>query len=112
MNFRLSSLVVAAALALPSASIVAQNLTGAGATFPNPIYSRWFSEYAKEHPGVQINYQSVGSGAGIRQVSQKIVDFGASDGPMSDQQLTDSKVKLIHIPTVLAQSCRCTTSPA
>ena len=101
MNFRLSFLALAASMALPAASALAQNLTGAGATFPNPIYSRWFSEYAKEHPGVQINYQSVGSGAGIRQVSQKIVDFGASDGPMSDQQLSDSKVKLIHIPTVL-----------
>jgi phosphate transport system substrate-binding protein len=79
----------------------AQNLTGAGATFPNPIYSRWFAEYAQQHPGVHINYQSVGSGAGIRQVSQGIVDFGASDGPMTDQQLAESKVKLYHIPTVL-----------
>jgi phosphate transport system substrate-binding protein len=79
----------------------AENLTGAGATFPNPIYSRWFSEYSAANPGVHINYQSVGSGAGIRQVSQGIVDFGASDGPMTDKQLADSKVKLIHIPTVL-----------
>jgi phosphate transport system substrate-binding protein len=77
------------------------NLTGAGATFPNPIYSRWFNEYAAATPNVHINYQSVGSGAGIRQVSSKIVDFGASDGPMTDQQLADSKVKLLHIPTVL-----------
>ncbi len=83
------------------APLAAQNLTGAGATFPNPIYSRWFSEYSQQHPNVHINYQSVGSGAGIRQVSQKTVDFGASDGPMSDQQLAESKVKLIHIPTVL-----------
>jgi phosphate transport system substrate-binding protein len=80
---------------------MAQNLTGAGATFPNPIYSRWFSEYAQQHPSVHINYQSVGSGAGIRQVSEKTVDFGASDGPMTDQQLAESKVKLFHIPTVL-----------
>jgi ABC-type phosphate transport system substrate-binding protein len=79
----------------------AQKLTGAGATFPNPIYSRWFSEYSASHPGVQINYQSVGSGAGIRQVSTKTVDFGASDGPMTDQQLAESKIKLFHIPTVL-----------
>jgi phosphate transport system substrate-binding protein len=77
------------------------DLTGAGATFPNPIYSRWFSEYDAAHPDVHINYQSVGSGAGIRQVSQGIVDFGASDGPMTDKQLADSKVKLVHIPTVL-----------
>ncbi len=101
MNVRFSLLALATAMALPVAPMLAQNLTGAGATFPNPIYSRWFSEYAKEHPGVQINYQSVGSGAGIRQVSQKIVDFGASDGPMTDQQLAESKIKLVHIPTVL-----------
>ena len=78
-----------------------QHLTGAGGTFPNPIYQRWFTEYSASHPGVQINYQSVGSGAGIRQISQGIVDFGASDGPMTDKQLADSKLKLIHIPTVL-----------
>ena len=93
-----AALLVATAAALPA---VAQNLTGAGATFPNPIYSRWFSEYAQQHPEVHINYQSVGSGAGIRQVSGKIVDFGASDGPMTDGQLHDSKVPLLHIPTVL-----------
>jgi phosphate transport system substrate-binding protein len=94
----------AAMLAAMVAAVVpagAQKLTGAGATFPNPIYSRWFSEYSQQHPGVQINYQSVGSGAGIRQVSTKTVDFGASDGPMTDQQLAESKIKLLHIPTVL-----------
>ncbi len=85
----------------PGSSSNSIELTGAGATFPNPIYSRWFSEYSAAHPGVHINYQSVGSGAGIRQVSQGIVDFGASDGPMTDQQLAESKVKLVHIPTVL-----------
>ena len=79
----------------------AQKLTGAGASFPNPIYSKWFSEYSASHPGVQINYQSVGSGAGIRQVSEKTVDFGASDGPMTDEQLAASKQKLVHIPTVM-----------
>ncbi len=94
----LSAVVLAATAVFP---LAAQNLTGAGATFPNPIYSRWFSEYSQQHPNVHINYQSVGSGAGIRQVTQKTVDFGASDGPMSDQQLNESKVKLIHIPTVL-----------
>jgi phosphate transport system substrate-binding protein len=77
----------------PVAQGGAQDLTGAGATFPNPIYSRWFSEYSVSHPGVHINYQSVGS--------QGIVDFGASDGPMTDAQLAASKVKLLHIPTVL-----------
>ncbi len=99
MKMKLLSAVFAAAIAV--APLAAQNLTGAGATFPNPIYSRWFSEYAQQHPNVHINYQSVGSGAGIRQVSQKTVDFGASDGPMTDQQLSESKVKLLHIPTVL-----------
>ncbi len=93
-----SAVLVAVTAATP---LAAQNLTGAGATFPNPIYSRWFSEYAQQHPNVHINYQSVGSGAGIRQVSQKTVDFGASDGPMTDQQLGEAKVKLVHIPTVL-----------
>lgn len=78
-----------------------QNLNGAGATFPYPIYSKWFSEYAALHPGIHINYQSIGSGGGIRQVSEGTVDFGASDGPMSDQQLNEAKVKVIHIPTVL-----------
>lgn len=99
MKTRILSLAVLALTAV--APIAAQNLTGAGATFPNPIYSRWFTEYAQQHPNVHINYQSVGSGAGIRQVSQKTVDFGASDGPMTDQQLQESKVKLLHIPTVL-----------
>jgi phosphate transport system substrate-binding protein len=79
----------------------AQKLTGAGATFPYPIYSKWFSEYSAAHPGVQINYQSIGSGGGIRQVTAGTVDFGASDGPMTDDQLASSKVKLVHIPTVM-----------
>jgi len=79
----------------------AQNLTGAGATFPYPIYSKWFSEYAQQHPGVQINYQSIGSGGGILQVTSGTVDFGASDMPMTDAQLAASKIKLQHIPTVL-----------
>lgn len=79
----------------------AQKLTGAGATFPYPIYSKWFSEYAQAHPGVEINYQSIGSGGGIRQVTAGLVDFGASDMPMADDALAASKVKLVHIPTVL-----------
>ncbi len=84
-----------------TAMAAAQHLTGAGSTFVNPIYSKWVSEYSASHPGVQINYQSVGSGAGIRQVSEKTVDFGASDGPMTDAQLAASKIKLVQIPTVL-----------
>ena len=78
-----------------------QKLTGAGATFPNPIYSKWFSEYSSAHPGVEINYQSIGSGGGITQVSKGLVDFGASDMPVPDAQLATSSVKYIHIPTVL-----------
>jgi phosphate transport system substrate-binding protein len=76
-------------------------LNGAGASFPNPIYSKWFSEYNKLHPDVQVNYQSLGSGAGIRQVIAGTVDFGASDGPMSDEQLKEAKAKILHIPTVM-----------
>ena len=76
-------------------------LNGAGATFPYPMYSKWFSEYNKLHPDVQINYQSIGSGGGIRQVLNGTVDFGASDGPMTDEQLSQSKTKILHIPTVL-----------
>jgi phosphate transport system substrate-binding protein len=79
----------------------AQNLNGAGATFPYPIYSKWFNEYHKAHGEVQINYQSIGSGGGIRQVTAGTVDFGATDGPMSDQQLAEAKFKIFHIPTVL-----------
>jgi phosphate transport system substrate-binding protein len=75
-------------------------LTGAGATFPNPIYSKWFDAYNKE-TGVQINYQSIGSGGGIRQFTEGTVDFGATDGPMTDQQITAVQGKVLHVPTVL-----------
>jgi phosphate transport system substrate-binding protein len=78
----------------------AQSLTGAGATFPNPIYTKWFDAYAKE-TGVRINYQSIGSGGGIRQFAEGTVDFGATDGPMTDQQIAEAKGNVIHIPTVL-----------
>ena len=76
-------------------------LNAAGATFPYPIYSKWFDEYHKLHPNIQINYQSIGSGAGIRQVIEHTVDFGASDGPMSDDQLKQAGFKILHFPTVL-----------
>jgi len=79
----------------------AQTLNGAGATFPYPIYSKWFNEYHKLHSDVQINYQSIGSGGGIRQVTAGTVDFGATDGPMTEQQLAEAKFKIFHIPTVL-----------
>jgi phosphate transport system substrate-binding protein len=76
-------------------------LNGAGATFPYPMYSKWFSEYNKLHSDIQFNYQSIGSGGGIRQVLAGTVDFGATDGPMTDEQLAQAKAKLLHIPTVL-----------
>ncbi len=77
------------------------DLTGAGATFPYPIYSKWFSDYANA-TGIKINYQSIGSGGGVRQISEQTVDFGASDGPMSDEELAKAKGgPILHIPTVL-----------
>ena len=76
-------------------------LNGAGATFPYPMYSKWFSEYNKLHPDIQFNYQSIGSGGGIRQVLAGTVDFGATDGPMTDEQMSQAKTKILHIPTVL-----------
>ena len=75
-------------------------LTGAGATFPYPLYTKWVAEYAKSNPGVAINYQSIGSGGGIRQITEKTVDFGASDAPMSDEQLAKAQ-GVIHVPTCL-----------
>src|SRR5512142_256994 len=94
------------ALLLTPALFSAQTLiNGAGATFPYPIYSKWFSEYRKLHPDVQVNYQSIGSGGGIKQVTEGTVDFGASDGPMNEQQLKDFQQKrgcgILHLPTVL-----------
>lgn len=87
---------------LAAGPAVAQlTINGAGATFPYPIYSRWFDEYHKKHPDAQINYQSIGSGGGIRQLLAGTVDFGASDGPMTDEQLQQSKVRILHLPTVL-----------
>jgi phosphate transport system substrate-binding protein len=94
-------LAVAGLLAISAVAATAQNINGAGATFPYPIYSRWFSEYAKAHPEVKINYQSIGSGGGIRQVSEGTVDFGATDSPMTDEASASAKVKTMHIPTVL-----------
>ncbi len=76
-------------------------LNAAGATFPYPIYSKWFDQYHQTHGNVQINYQSIGSGGGIRQLLDKTVDFGASDGPMTDEQLKQASIKILHFPTVL-----------
>jgi phosphate transport system substrate-binding protein len=91
----------AALLVCAATAGFAQKLNGAGATFPNPIYSKWFSEYHQQNPNVEINYQPIGSGGGIRQVTSGTVDFGATDGPMTDQQIAESKIKVMHIPTVL-----------
>ena len=76
-------------------------LNAAGATFPYPMYSKWFDVYHQAHPSIQINYQSIGSGGGIRQLIDKTVDFGASDGPMNDDQLKQASVPILHFPTVL-----------
>src|ERR1700675_4926460 len=93
--------VVLGLLICVMSAVQAQKLTGAGATFPYPIYSKWFSEYAAAHPGVEINYQSIGSGGGVRQVTAGLVDFGASDMPMTDKQLKEAKTTILNIPTVL-----------
>ncbi len=92
-------LTVEAPSAAPAPSPLLLNATGA--TFPNPIYSKWFAEYNRAHPDIQVNYNSLGSGAGIRQLQAGTVDFGASDAPMTDQQLHDTKVPVLHFPTVL-----------
>jgi phosphate transport system substrate-binding protein len=95
------SLLVIALFVWAFSAAHAQQITAAGATFPYPIYSKWFSEYSAAHPGVEINYQSIGSGGGIKQVCSGVVDFGASDMPMPDDLLKTCGVKLIHIPSVL-----------
>ena len=93
---------VAAVSLLAGATVLAQTtINGAGATFPNPIYSKWFAEYNKLHPNVQINYQSIGSGGGIQQITKETVFFGASDGPMTDEQLKAAPGPILHFPTVL-----------
>jgi phosphate transport system substrate-binding protein len=96
-----SSAPVSTNNAPPAASGGSTQLNGAGATFPNPIYSKWFSEYNKLHPDIQINYQPIGSGGGIRQLTAQTVFFGASDAPMTDEQLKQAPGKILHFPTVL-----------
>jgi phosphate transport system substrate-binding protein len=97
---RTAAAAVAASIA--GATLVAQTqINGAGATFPNPIYTKWFSEYNKLHPEVRINYASQGSGAGIKQLSSRTVFFGATDGPMTPQQMQAAPGKILHLPTVL-----------
>lgn len=98
---RIALLCIVLGVVLATPAFGQTTLNGAGATFPNPMYQKWFSEYHKAHPEIQFNYQSIGSGGGIRQVLAQTVDFGASDGPMTDQQLAEAKTKILHIPTVL-----------
>jgi len=101
---RKSFALLAASVAMATSVVVAQqnvHINGAGATFPYPIYSKWFSEYGKLHENVQINYQSIGSGGGIRQVTAQTVFFGATDGPMTPEQLQAAPSKILHFPTVL-----------
>src|SRR4030081_3389530 len=97
------TLLAIAAAALLATTLTAQTaqIDGAGATFPYPIYSKWFSEYNKLHADVQINYQSIGSGGGIRQLSNQTVFFGATDGPMTKDQLAGAPGNVLHFPTVL-----------
>jgi phosphate transport system substrate-binding protein len=99
MLLGVSLLLALGAIAMAESGTVLLN--AAGATFPYPIYSKWFDVYHQSHPNVQINYQSIGSGGGIRQLQAGTVDFGASDGPMTDEQLAQSKFKVLHFPTVL-----------
>jgi phosphate transport system substrate-binding protein len=94
-------LAVLALAALAPAARAEVQIDGAGATFPFPIYSKWFSEYNKVHPDVKVNYQSIGSGGGIRQLSNQTVFFGATDGPMTNEQLGAAPGKVLHFPTVL-----------
>ena len=93
----LATVLLAGVTATASAQMM---INGAGATFPYPIYSKWFDEYAKVDPSVRFNYQSIGSGGGQKQILAQTVDFGASDGPMSDDNLAKAPGKILHIPTV------------
>ena len=97
----LAATAVAGLLVSGTAAQHTVRINGAGATFPYPIYSKWFDEYHKLHPNVEINYQSIGSGGGIRQITNQTVFFGATDGPMTNDQLLAAPSKILHFPTVL-----------
>jgi phosphate transport system substrate-binding protein len=102
MKFRTHTTLAVGAVLLAGATLTAQAIiNGAGATFPNPIYQKWFAEYNKLHADVRINYQPVGSGGGVKQVSERTVFFGASDQPMTQEQLLAASGKILHFPTVL-----------
>src|SRR6478672_174973 len=93
--------VAGAAVLVTGVAAQTIRINGAGATFPYPIYSKWFAEYNKLHPNIEVNYQSVGSGAGIQQLTKQTVFFGATDGPMTNEQLLAAPGKILHFPTVL-----------
>src|SRR5438552_7736838 len=104
MKLALRMLAAAGGVAVLTVAVAAQQtvqINGAGATFPNPIYQKWFAEYNKLHTNVEINYQSLGSGAGIQQLTKQTVFFGATDGPMTNDQLLAAPGKIFHFPTVL-----------
>jgi len=101
VNKWLAAAVGGILLAGAAATVRAEQINGAGATFPYPIYSKWFSDYNKLHPDVEINYQSIGSGGGIRQLSNQTVFFGATDGPMTPDQMQGAPGRILHLPTVL-----------
>jgi len=98
LGFVTAAMLVAAGVVVGAQTV---QINGAGATFPYPIYSKWFAEYNKLHPNIQINYQSIGSGGGIRQITNQTVFFGASDGPMTNDQLNAAPGTILHFPTVL-----------
>src|SRR5690349_14442264 len=97
---KIAMVVGAGLMGIASLSQAQMLINGAGATFPYPLYSKWFDEYAKIDPSVRFNYQSIGSGGGQKQILAQTVDFGASDGPMSDENLAKAPSKLLHVPTV------------
>ena len=105
MNLRVLLWAMLLTVFLPSPVCAQTSINGAGATFPYPMYSKWFNEYRKVRSDVQINYQSIGSGGGLRQVTEGTVDFGATDGPMNDEQIALFKQQrgtmVLHFPTVL-----------
>src|SRR5437773_8914914 len=101
MNRLTLAALFAASVLAASATAAPIQINGAGATFPNPIYSKWFSEYNKLHPDIQINYQPIGSGGGIRQLTNQTVFFGATDGPMTSEQIQAAGAHVMHLPTVL-----------
>ena len=101
MKTTLKTLLLAAAVAASSANAEPVLVNGAGATFPYPLYSKWFAEYQKADAQAQFNYQSIGSGGGIKQFTEKTVDFGATDAFMTDEQLSKVDGKVLHVPTVL-----------